>query len=92
MRPRKGKTQREQKKKDACYANGCGHLPAVNAQGRSVAKEEGRRDKEKIDREIRQNEKRNERDLAFPFKIKNADIASARGDPEAAAVDKEEET
>ena len=42
LRPREGETQREQNKEGACYENGCGHSPAVNAQRPSLAKEERR--------------------------------------------------
>jgi hypothetical protein len=45
---------------------------------------------EDIDRHVRQNEKRDEGDLAFPFKIESADIRASRTNPVATAVNDQE--
>ena len=51
-----------------------------------------RRDnKEKIDRHVGQNEKRHERNLAFPFEVKRADILAMGGDPIATAINDQEQ-
>ena len=47
--------------------------------------------KEKIDRHVRQNEERHERDPAFPFKIKRTDVRTTRCDPVAAPVNDQEQ-
>ena len=50
-----------------------------------------RDDKEEIDRHVRQNKKRNERNLVFPFKIKRADVGTTGCDPVATAVNDQEQ-
>ena len=47
--------------------------------------------KEKIDRQVGQNEEWHKWDLAFPFKIKRADVRATRCDPVASAVNNQEQ-
>jgi hypothetical protein len=56
-----------------------------------VRQEEWGGDKEKIDREVGQNEERHERNAAFPGKVENANVRTLCCDPEATAVNDHEE-
>jgi hypothetical protein len=65
-------------------------LPDIDSQSPLTSKQKWRRDKQQVEREVRQDKKRHEGDGAFPGEIEDADITAVRRDPKAPAVNHEE--
>jgi hypothetical protein len=88
--PRKSETEREGEKTNSGQRDRGRHLPDIDSQSPLTSKQKWRRDKKKVDREVRQDKKRHEGDGAFPGEIEDADIVAVRRDPKAPAVNHEE--
>src|SRR5207249_1815103 len=86
MRARESKAQRKKQKANARDED-CGYdPPRKDSQFLIRSTQERRRDEEEVDRHVRENHERNERDGALPLKIKRADLAALPSDPIATAV------
>ncbi len=91
MRPRKGKAKRENEKANSGDDDRARHPSRIEIQLWFVREKKRRCDKKEIDREVGKNHEGNERDCPFPGEIKDAHLVPSRRNPEAAAVDQNEE-
>jgi|SRR5450432_140823 len=91
LRPRKSETQRNQQKEKPRDENRRGYAPREDSELAFCPEEKWRGDKEEIDREVGKNHERNKWNSAFPSEVEDADITASRGDPDAAAVNEQEE-
>lgn len=91
MRPGQSEAQRNCEKENSSHHDRTRHSRHEYLQLALGAEKEGRRDKEKIDREVGKNHERDERNRAFPGEEKNADIVALRRNPETAAVNNQKE-
>ena len=89
-RSRKSETERQGEKTNSGECDRGRHLPDIDSQSPLTSKQKWRRDKKKVDREVRQDKKRHEGDGAFPSEIEDADIMAVRRDPKAPAVNPKE--
>ena len=90
MRSRKREPQR--KEQEANSSDDYCHRDSFR-QDRQLAicpTKKWRDNEEQIDGHVGENEKRDEGDLAFPFKIECADVRASRTDPVATAVNDQE--
>lgn len=91
MWPQKSEPQRKKQKANSRRQNRRRDSLGEDRQLTIRSAKKRRGDKEEIDRHVRQNEKRHERDCSFPFKINSWDVCAARGDPVASAVNDQEQ-
>src|SRR5215217_5870523 len=91
MRSCKRKSQRKKQETNSSDDNRGRDSFAENGQFAISPTKKWRDNKEKIDRHVGQNEEWHERDLAFPFKIRGADVRAMRRDPVATAVNDQEQ-
>lgn len=89
-RSRKSKTEREGEKTNSGERDRGRDSPDIDSQLPLASKQKWRRDKKKVDREVRQDKKRHKGDGAFPGEIEDSDMMAVRRDPKAPAVNHEE--
>ena len=87
MRAFECETQREQQKANATNQDRGGDPFRECRQFAIVSAEKRRRDEEKIDRHVRRDHQRHERNGALPFEEERRHIAALRGEPVGPSVD-----
>ena len=90
VRSRKREPQRKKQEADSSDYNCHRDALGEDRQLATCPTKKWRDNEEQIDGHVGENEKRNEGDLAFPFKIECADVRASRTDPVATAVNDQE--
>jgi len=91
VRPGESETQRKEQKTDTRDDCRRGDPFRERRQLILVAAEKRRRNEEEIDRHVRGDHERNERDEAFPFEEKCGNVGALRGEPIGPSVNEKEE-
>src|SRR5436309_414742 len=90
MRSRKREPQRKKQEANSSDDNRRCDALGEDRQFALCPTKKWRDNEEQIDGHVGENEKRDEGDLAFPFKIECADVRASRTDPVATAVNDQE--
>ena len=91
VRPGKGEAQWKKQKTKRRDQNSGHNSAREDLQFAIGAEEKRRRDKEEIDRHVRQDHQRHERNGVLPRKVECSNVTTPRRDPITAAVDDEKE-
>ena len=91
MRSRKGEAKRHDQETNACKENRTRDPRDEHFELPRLAKKNWRHDKEQINRHVRKDHERDERNCSLPGKIENPDVTAPRCNPEAGPVNQEEE-